>query len=153
MLTRASNGLFSALAKGAWTAAMERPSARSAEGGNSVQAEKKTLTRRSRRPQRPQRKQESAAGILFLRCIDPGWSGTGENSVFFVLKITRASHAKLSKAARRQRAKVFWFFFSKKNCFLALPFGASWESWVLVDDASLIHPTGFWLFAVIPQVP
>jgi hypothetical protein len=44
----------------------------------------------------------------------PPWAGRKN----FFLKKEAKTLARLSRIIRRQPRKVFWFFFSKKNCFL-----------------------------------
>jgi hypothetical protein len=47
--------------------------------------------------------------------------GKGKKAFFFEKKKQKTFTSALCPLARAQIAKVFWFFFSKKNCFLALP--------------------------------
>jgi hypothetical protein len=48
-----------------------------------------------------------------------GW-GQKEGKAFFLEKKNQKTFALLSRSRRQRtpREKVFWFFFSKKNCFL-----------------------------------
>jgi len=47
--------------------------------------------------------------------------GKGKKVFFFEKKKQKTFTPSLWPQARAQQAKVFWFFFSKKNCFLPSP--------------------------------